>query len=315
MYGDKTKPQFLTVIGYHGVTCPCKRFNIEHYITRSEYTDLRFEKRMNFKEIIRTIGYEGSDVSFRNNLRRLGWPISNGYEKYSMDESFFAKDTIESAWALGWLVTDGHVRRVGFSLEINDRDVLQKLKSALRFEGPVNKAADKKYALRVYRQSVVSDIVSRGVPLANKTFTCQMPKIQDEHVWHFLRGAFEGDGSIVRDGPGLRIYICGASEKFIYQIQDILNSHDIQTYITRKDSVLYLNSRNMPSALRWALFMYENTDASIRMDRKFNKFVDFVRTYYDRPRKSPEAAELIERIRHMIPECAEPLATPELIAA
>ncbi|WP_234414177.1 hypothetical protein [Paenibacillus sp. CAA11] len=98
------------------------------------------------------------------------------------------------------------------------------------------------------------------------------------------------------------------------QMRDTLLSEGIRVRADlRGDNFISLHAVSQSDALRWLFLMYRNTDASIRMDRKFNKFVEFVRTYYDRPRKSAEAAELIERIRREIPECAQ--VSPELFAA
>jgi len=152
----------------------------------------------------------------------------------------------------------------------------------------------------------------------DKTFDATFPTdMPDQFLWDFIRGSFEGDGSvsISTKGGTLRVCICGAAESFMIKMREELSSKGIDVRATKRSgSFTTLHAATQVDALRWLLFMYRNTDASIRMDRKFNKFVDFVRTYYDRPRKSAEASELIERIRREIPECAQEYTT-EVIAA
>lgn len=314
IYGDKTISPWTVNKDNDSINGrDYKAINLEYYILESEFKYLRINRT--FEQIRKDIGFPGELTTFRRLLMAKGW-CSAG-KPFSCDETFFTTQSRGAAWVLGWLVTDGFIseRYVKLDLQKQDIDVLVKVKNLLKFEGNIyeSKVAN---GMKVYSVALVESLVSLGVPLKDKTFSCPFPKVNEARIWDFMRGAFEGDGCIRVSKGCLSVNICGAAAGLMQGVEAVLHGAGISTRIEQRGNLKVLTAASQTDSLRWLLFMYENTDASIRMDRKFNKFVDFIRTYYDRPRKSPEAAELIERIRRTIPECAVSTAsTPELIAA
>lgn len=321
-FGDKNLPEWNAGVGPKGQTIPKHSINLPYFITKDQFIDLFYEKRLRYGDIIDLISFPYDSSTFSRLVRRFGWKKDLGRaDSYSSNGEIFDVWSRESAWMYGWIITDGHVsdKYVGIRLHSLDIDVVKKIKRHFLFDGPLYEYPGK-CEVRVYNRQMVGSLRERGIPTRNKTFDAVFPMdIPKEFLWDFIRGAFEGDGcvSVSAQGGTVRVCFCGAAESFMVQMRDVLISEGINVRVARRgDSFITIHAVSQSDALRWLFLMYRNTDASIRMDRKFNKFVDFVRTYYDRPRRSLEAAELIERIRRTIPECAVSTAsTPELIAA
>lgn len=245
--------------------------------------------------------------------------------KYFVDEGFFDEITKESAWVLGWLITDGSVTsengwQIKWMLKSTDREVLEKLKNTMKYTGKISdyshKDGRKSSKLCICNRKMVESLYSLGIPKKDKTTTVEMLDIPDEYFWNFVRGVFEGDGHIRHrrgNTDALDITIAGASEKFILGLKSALEKRGVFMRIKirkpnsksgNKIPLYILNTRSNADALRMCYFMYQNTTDSFRLSRKFDVFSNYVRTYYDNiVRRSKECIELVELCRKQIPEC------------
>lgn len=249
---------------------------------------------------------------------------------HSVNEDFFKTWTRESAWVFGWLLTDGSVNeksgQIRLMLKSHDIDALEKIKRAMRFTGPVFKGTQddgRHFAyLRVCRKEMAEDLFACGMARSNKTFNTTVPNIPESLFWDFTRGVFEGDGNIKhgKQWNDLQLLICGATKSFFEDMQVEFQKRGINTTLKehragksgRKSPMYTLTTKSNADALRWCFFMYADTPRSLRLDRKFEVFANYVHGYYDRNRRSHACIDMIERIRRTIPEC---VTTPELIAA
>ncbi|WP_145412500.1 LAGLIDADG family homing endonuclease [Paenibacillus xylanexedens] len=318
-YGDKTLAEWLDGTGPRGQRIPNNSINLNYFITEEQFKDLFYEKKLRYREILEIIKFPYNPAAFSRLVRRLGWKAELGrIDTYSSDGAVFDNLTRQSAWMYGWIITDGHVndKYVGVRLQSSDIDVVRKIQSHIKFDGPLYEYPGK-CEVRAYNRKMVTSLRNLGIPKRNKTFNATYPENLPEHLlWDFIRGAFEGDGcvSVSARGGTIKVSLCGAAESFMLRVNDILVSEGINVRLYRRnDSFITLHAVSQSDALRWLYLMYRNTDVSIRMDRKFNKFVEFVRTYHDRSRKSAEAAEVIEQVNREIPECTQ--TSHELIAA
>lgn len=244
--------------------------------------------------------------------------VGKGIRGLTVNENFFKEWTRESAWVYGWLLTDGSVQektgQVTLGLHTKDVDVLNKIKEVMAFSGKVyssERYGKQSSVLRICRKSMTEDLFALGMARTDKTFNTTMPEIPVELFWDFVRGVFEGDGSIShRTGntDALQVMVCGASETFIKDLQDSLLDRGINTRKSKNNSGVHtIECRSNADALRMCYFMYANTTQDRRLDRKFNVFQNYVATYYDVvKRRSVPSIELVELARQTIPECAEP---------
>lgn len=300
----------ISIIGPKGQTIPNVKINIDHYITKEQFEKLFYSEKLTLKAIAELIEYPNDLGSLSRIVRQKGWKRELGkFNKYQVNEEFFKTWTRESAWFYGWVITDGHVNNkyVDITLQKRDNDVINKLKSLIDFDGNLY-IRDSKETISVHNRNVVNSLYDLGIPEKNKTFECTYPNVPKEFEWDFIRGVFEGDGSASFELKGsLRLSICGASLQFLSGIENFLKNRGVDVSLRQKNKngkpFYEITSKNLPSALRWAYFMYANTTEEIRMNRKFGKFVDFIRNYYDRNRINSDAIDWVELIRKQIPEC------------
>lgn len=153
------------------------------------------------------------------------------YYKESPLDYFENVNTEKKAYFLGLLVSDGCVsgNEIVIRLQEGDRYILEEFALDIGFDKdkvtliPKRKETCKNQAsLRFSNQKMVKDLSKYGV-VPNKSHITYFPDISEEFHSHFIRGVFDGDGSISR--PKIKdLYtfgICGNVE-LIKIIQNIL---------------------------------------------------------------------------------------------
>lgn len=103
----------------------------------------------------------------------------------------------------------------------------------------------------------------------NKTFTLEVPYIN----WNFIRGAFDGDGSLTKDSrtDSWKFEIVSASEKFAYQIYDFYISEGLKAHIYKDSKNLYkINVMQIKDIIYIYNHLYKDSKYFLR--RKYLKF-------------------------------------------
>ena len=138
---------------------------------------------------------------------------------HDIDEDFFGQWTPEMAWVLGLLFTDGNVQRRGTRLSISissvDLDLLENISRFLKTTRPIRKCIqsyDKTrhiYQLEFYREKMRDDLHNLGL-IEKKSLIIGFPDVPDEYIRHFIRGCWDGDGSVYITGEKIKAsYVTG----------------------------------------------------------------------------------------------------------
>jgi DNA-binding transcriptional regulator WhiA len=176
------------------------------------------------------------------------------HRQYSLHEEIFNScDSPEKAYWIGFLMADGSIvnqdnryRRLGLLLAQKDKEHLEKFCSFLNWNGPIQKRIintfGKQYSevkVQVSSKQLVNDLIQYGI-IPRKTGQEQIKNIPFRFLRDFIRGYFDGDGSIMRDRHKKKFVIVSASQKILKQIQGILmkNCQLPQTKIYRKRNSL-----------------------------------------------------------------------------
>src|SRR5438270_57920 len=81
----------------------------------------------------------------------------------------------------------------------DDQDIIEKIKKVLDYEGPLHKKlrinGKISYSLRICDPVVFADLVKLGIT-ERKSLTLTPPIIPKRLIRHFVRGYFDGDGSV-----------------------------------------------------------------------------------------------------------------------
>lgn len=206
-------------------------------------------------------------------------------------------DTEQKAYFLGFAYADGCIgkkRGKGkvFRMSLTDKDIIYQLKELFPFFNidtfdfsKYNKNHNIQYAIRKVDAELYNDLVSHGLverKSGENKDILKLPEINDRLYSHFIRGYFDGDGSIniSKKRPNLRrIEICSSSKYFLLQLKSKLEENKINCPIFREKtdnriSPLYvlewINSKDILS-LRY--FFYENS--TIFLNRKKDMFDSF----------------------------------------
>jgi len=156
---------------------------------------------------------------------RLGLPKLVSKRKYTVNQDFFKKWGPEMAYILGWFFSDGYIssKYACSSFHINKKDIciLKKIKKYLSSSHPINKTKTG-IQFRIYNKVLYNSLIQLGC-IPNKSKCLDFPMMPEEYLSHFVRGYFDGDGSIRFNRPNtIKISFVG-SEYFIKKLQIILN--------------------------------------------------------------------------------------------
>lgn len=158
-----------------------------------------------------------------------GMGRTNPNTKYkTLDDSFFKRiDTPNKAYLLGWIASDGCVTKRGFSIKIHAKDIecLNKLRDIICKELPIK--VDKVRAsckLEVSSKEMSIDICGHlGIEHKKKSKCVKFPTHLDEDLkWHFLRGLFDGDGSISDPRKSAKTYpVANISSSSVHMKEEV----------------------------------------------------------------------------------------------
>ena len=176
--------------------------------------------------------------SIGNVLRKNN--IKSRIRKHNCNEDYFEKiDSNEKAYWLGLLFADGYVRKrkpfngkhkqggvVGISLKNGDEYLLEKL--IIDFESTYRLTKQIKnnflsYKLEVNSSKMTDDLINLGC-VPNKSLKLLPPNLTDEFISHFIRGYFDGDGSIGKYGGRLKFSLLGTNELLVWVLNFFKNT-------------------------------------------------------------------------------------------
>jgi len=204
---------------------------------------------------------------------------------YDINEDFFSSWSPEMAYVFGLIITDGCVSDAGvISLCINDRDLLEKVKKALRSGHKITPSRHQKglYYFHFAREKLVADLAKLGV-LPRKSLTVKFPQIPEKYLVDFIRGVFDGDGSVFFDKRRLKFplqtnFVSG-SEAFIEGLQKTLEEHlGMPKRIIYKQKTKNGWSHKLVYAHKDSIklfdILYKNAQNGLFLERKYNRFLE-----------------------------------------
>lgn len=125
--------------------------------------------------------------------------------RYTLNESYFKViDTEEKAYILGLIASDGCITNKNyFAISSTDYDVLEFIKKELDYTGEIyipereeNNNWNITYRINFSSSSICNDLKAYGI-FPNKSLKYDnMPIISKELMRHYVRGYFDGDGSL-----------------------------------------------------------------------------------------------------------------------
>lgn len=202
--------------------------------------------------------------------------------KYTLEYNFFKNiDTEEKAYLIGLLLADGHISKNDvIMLTLRDKDIVEKYRQAIQSNAPIRKDRYGNYQLNIRCKQMAEDL--RRIGLNNqKSYSLDFNKvlsyIPKNLENHFVRGLFDGDGSI-------KIYkydyVKNSQYHFGYTglkevVEYIKGYFDIHTKTVKESEITYTCVSSCKSTISHIYkILYNN--ATIYMDRKYNTFKQII---------------------------------------
>jgi hypothetical protein len=205
-------------------------------------------------------------------------------KKIDADDTLFEKiDTEEKAYWLGFLYADGSItydtirNRYVIELALAEKDLnhLEKFKNFLMSSKNIEyRESTKAYRISIYSKKMCKDLIKLGC-VPKKSLTLVFPnekQIPKPLIIHFIRGYFDGDGSIsLINNKTTTVTLLGTFE-FLKDIQKRFDG------IIRKDkrhlnNTFYLQFKISESE-KFLYYLYN--DSKIYLSRKYERYLQFI---------------------------------------
>lgn len=256
-----------------------------------------YKNNMSLREIEKQFDVTRSTVSKFLEAHDIKTEKGNHYRKYHHDEDYFEIiDTEEKAYWLGFIFADGYIQNhdnfygqdaVGITIAEYDRDVLEKFKKSINATNPIILCKkNKKQGVDCIRilltsQKTANDLIDKGC-YKNKSSILQPPKkVPLNLIHHFIRGLFDGDGSLIK-------YEHKECRSISYQI-NFTTTYEVANWLReqiqmgsiypekRRESTWYFGFGGNQQVIKFYHYLYD--DATIWMDRKYNRFQELLSKY------------------------------------
>jgi DNA-binding transcriptional regulator WhiA len=231
--------------------------------------------RISVKRMAEELGR--SYCSVQTKIYKLGLGVNGRIYSPNVNMSFFENWSQELAYVVGFFLADGHMSeqpksqqyRICFS--VKDKDIVEKIANVCEYKNTVKKYIHKTtvmYSINISGKLVWNFFKSLGFS-HNKTFTTRIPKqIPQELMHHFIRGVFDGDGSIGFKNDRYPQAVIAGSNLFIDDVSKLdIEYSGISSQNNRTFAICY----NGQKAIDFLNYIYE--DATIHMDRKHKRYL------------------------------------------
>jgi hypothetical protein len=212
-------------------------------------------------------------------LKSTGRDNPNCKYKDIDDDFYTSVDTEFKAYLLGWIASDGSISNGTIMIEIKDVDIdiLEILRDNICKSVPITRRYNgsmDSIRLSIHSKKIVEDVCDLlDIVPGKKSRTVKFPdEISNDLKWHFIRGLFDGDGTIRKMKDNNHSRECGIasiSQDMKEKIRDFCN---IQCHINH-ESIIYTGINSM----KFLFAMYNN--CSFKLERKHIEYLKYVEYY------------------------------------
>lgn len=201
--------------------------------------------------------------------------------KFFVRDDFFDSENERMAYVLGLLASDGCVRKktneIKLSLSTVDRDFLVNLQKEIGGRPISDYTTQDGYDVSswTFTSSHIKERLSYYNIVPEKTFIFSFPKHLNKKYWKdFIRGYFDGDGSISTAGPSaIRFQICSATKDVLETIIDFFEEQGIPKIsileTKRVNTLYYFQYSSVSTRKIYDILYYKNC---LCLPRKKDKY-------------------------------------------
>ena len=206
--------------------------------------------------------------------------------KHDVNEDFFDSiDTEEKAYFLGFLFSDGNVHTkyntIALKLQLIDREILERLSILIMNKVHLYDSQKRNdCTLRFSSLNIKNKLIALGC-VPNKSLKLKFPDIDPKLYSHFIRGYFDGDGSIIHGKRNDFKANITSTENFCKRTMEIISGSINLDGRISKDKVMLSHGNDITSTLIYAgnrrvekVLDWLYVGATIYLERKHKKYLE-----------------------------------------
>lgn len=206
--------------------------------------------------------------------------------RYKLDDTYFNEINTETkAYWLGLMYADGYLfgsNGVGISLNVRDRILIDSFRDALEATYPIHTYSGvtayghTEYSrLHVVSDQLYNDLTAHGC-VENKTLVLQPPLIDEDLYSHFIRGYFDGDGTVsTHTKNSFKIGLVGTFDLLSW-VNEVVPESGTVCPVKGKLCFEWITAcRKAQRNMEW---IYK--DAEVYLERKYVKAVELTTRFY-----------------------------------
>lgn len=261
---------------------------MKHIFTQKEDNFIKDNySTMTMKEIAENLNL--TDAQIRHRIQRHLKIKPSKQRKHFVNQNYFKEWSNNMAYILGLIAADGNIYddgyrnkgKISISLCKNDRALLEQI--AIEIGTDIGAVKDRSNCnqsdLTIYNIEMYKDLVELGITERKSLTLLWLKNIPEDKVSHFLRGYYDGDGSITlakqsKNSYKAVIQFLGTKD-FLQNISKEIEKHvgikkkEPESTQTRIMCLRY-RTRQARDILDW---MYEGSEDSFYMSRKYEKYL------------------------------------------
>lgn len=227
-------------------------------------------------------------VLIRNNIEIRKYTITRA-SKHNIDINYFKTiDTEDKAYWMGYLAADGCIYKNGHKVTLisKDIDIIKKFKESIKSEHKItnnitfDKRTNKTYkshTIQITSTEFANNLINSGIKY-DKSNNLIFPNIREDLYRHFIRGLFDGDGSIIttKYNAPIRINLISTLEVLNFLQNYLKTKFGIEKKNISKVTENKLNVYKMhlyKDADKFLEWIYNNS--RISLDRKYKQFLEY----------------------------------------
>lgn len=263
---------------------------IQEKLPKEKLIRMYIDEQMSTTEISREVGSTPSAVS--RIMDRYGIKARNKAEELTLrhsqnrgiNEQFFEIPSHDLYYVMGVIASDGNIGENGsISLQMNDEDVIRYVAEKMEYTNKVSKSERDGVAtfrIKFTSHKAAGMLASYGI-VSRKTTTLEPPLgMPEQYIPDFIRGVFDGDGTISLSRAGssrFRVGIVGASRVFMEWIKEVVDmaiDHDVKMTEDRRGNTVYMYYFGTPDRIhKFGNYIYGTDFEKFGMGRKKERFI------------------------------------------
>lgn len=240
------------------------------------------EEKKSQVKIAKELGLTEWEV--RKKMKEFGIPSrGRGYIGNTKSDYFDKIDSANKAYILGLITADGGIAKtknyVRLELKAEDKHLLEKI---IELVAPGNKVSKDRecFYINFCSKKLVSSLLQYGLTPRKSLTLSSLPTnlIPKEFYPDYIRGLYDGDGTVTMSGDYLRIGYNSGSKEFLENFKDFLCAETgMKVNKTYKGSVYFTSWGSRTDIQKFYEYIYKG-EPELFLKRKYDKISKYVNT-------------------------------------